>query len=279
MSHHVTNVTTLAINYFKSFFIKQKYYLSICCIVKDENDYLNEWLNYHLKIGVQHFFIYDNGSKIPVRDTVEQLNLIDKTTIIDFPGLSKQHDAYRHCLRKFGSLSQWIAFIDIDEFIVPKKKPNSLSAFLKNFEPYGGLGINWLMFGSKGLLKKSKDSQLKTFTFRAKNDFEVNRHIKSIVQPKYVRAVRDPHSFKYLKGKYCVNEKFRRIDGPFTDVSVDDIQINHYFSRSLEEYKAKITRGRADNSSIERSMEQFYNCDKLSNDIEDTTIISLIDNS
>ncbi len=34
----------------------------IVCIVKDEADYLEEWLAYHVALGVDHFVIYDNGS-------------------------------------------------------------------------------------------------------------------------------------------------------------------------------------------------------------------------
>ena len=277
MNHHVSNLVTLAINYFKPVFFKTRYYISVCCIVKDENEYLKEWLSYHLKVGVQHFFIYDNGSVVPIQQTIEQLGLSKQVTVISFPGTSKQVEAYRHCLRNFGSLSQWIAFIDVDEFIVPKSKPNDLAQFLRKFEPYGGLGINWLLFGSAGHQAKSKEPQLKRFTLRSKNDFSVNRHIKSIVQPKYVRIVRDPHSFKYIIGKYCVNEKFVRIDGPFADVSVETIQINHYFCRSLEEYVEKIKRGRADDANIQRSLEQFRGSDKYANDIEDKTILAIID--
>ncbi|HTE05590.1 MAG TPA: glycosyltransferase family 2 protein, partial [Planctomycetota bacterium] len=36
-------------------------YLSACCIAKQEHAYLEEWIDYHLRVGVEHFFIYDDG--------------------------------------------------------------------------------------------------------------------------------------------------------------------------------------------------------------------------
>ena len=43
-------------------------YLALCCIVKDENMFLKEWLAYHALLGVEHFYIYDNMSAVPVRE-------------------------------------------------------------------------------------------------------------------------------------------------------------------------------------------------------------------
>lgn len=39
-----------------------KYYLAICAISKDEGPYLKEWVEWHLKQGVEKFYIYDNES-------------------------------------------------------------------------------------------------------------------------------------------------------------------------------------------------------------------------
>ena len=46
--------------------IKFKYNTSICLICKDENPYINEWLEYHIGIGINHFYIYDNMSTVPI---------------------------------------------------------------------------------------------------------------------------------------------------------------------------------------------------------------------
>jgi hypothetical protein len=35
--------------------------IGISCIVKNEQDYIGEWLQFHIMQGVKDFIIYDNG--------------------------------------------------------------------------------------------------------------------------------------------------------------------------------------------------------------------------
>jgi hypothetical protein len=225
---------------------KFKYNLAICCIVKDEDDYLEEWINYHRKIGVQHFFIYDNGSKKPVKQIIKEANLKEYATVHSIIGKVKQLEAYDACLKHHGYLSQWIAFIDIDEFIVPKSTNGNLVEMLKDYEQFGGLGINWLLFGSSGHLEKTNRPVLERFLLRAKTDFHVNRHIKSIIQPRFVVQAAGSHAFFFKKNYHCVNENYITIHDSFADVSIRKIHINHYYCKSLEEYHNKIERGLPD---------------------------------
>ncbi|MDE6460455.1 MAG: glycosyltransferase family 92 protein, partial [Paramuribaculum sp.] len=41
---------------------KPKYYLAVCAIAKNEGSYFKEWIDWHLSVGVEKFYIYDNGS-------------------------------------------------------------------------------------------------------------------------------------------------------------------------------------------------------------------------
>lgn len=63
-----------------------KYYCSVCLIIRDENEYLEEWLKWHIGQGVEHFYIYDHGSRNPVKDFVKSLGAetSEKITVIDW---------------------------------------------------------------------------------------------------------------------------------------------------------------------------------------------------
>jgi hypothetical protein len=259
---------------FHKYTLKNRYYLSICCIIKDENKYLEEWLRFHLKAGVEHFYLYDNGSATPIAETIKKLNLEACTTVKMMKGKAKQVKAYANCIRAFGHTSQWIAFIDTDEFIVAKASGGNIPAFLKDYEKFGGLGVNWQIFGSAGHLTKTNRPQLESFTLRGKEDFHINRHIKSIVQPLYVKSTHNAHNFNYVKDKFAVNENFERIDGSFSTIRVNKIQINHYFCRSFEEFEEKMKRGLAD-TRRGRNHEQFHHHEEGANEIEDRTILEL----
>jgi hypothetical protein len=62
----------------------KKYYISACLLAKNENDYINEWLQWHINLGVEHFYIYDNESSTPLVNSINS-NYLPYCTIIDFP--------------------------------------------------------------------------------------------------------------------------------------------------------------------------------------------------
>ncbi|GGB80290.1 glycosyltransferase family 92 protein [Dyadobacter sediminis] len=269
-THYIREIIKCSLT-FKLWF---KYKLTVCCIVKDENEYIEEWINYHRGIGIQHFYIYDNGSKKPVKKTLSEVGLSDYVTVSSIFGEVKQLEAYNKCLKKFGRFSQWMAFIDVDEFIVPKSTNGNLVELLKDYVQFGGLGINWLVFGSSGHLKKSSKPVTERFQLRAEYDFHTNRHIKCIVQPKFVIHAVSPHAFLFKENYYCVNEYYKVISDSFSEVSVNKVQLNHYFCKSLEEYHFKLKRGRAD-TDRKRSIEEFYNHDHEANTVLDETILKI----
>ncbi len=219
------------------------YYLSICCIAKNETPYLEEWVNFHRAVGVEHFFIYDNESDIPISETLNKYIKNGIVTVKYFPGKGKQFDAYNDCLNNFGNKSKWISFIDCDEFILPKSADN-VPDILKNYESFGGLGVSWILFGAS---ENRSGLVIEDCVNGSDSSFFENRHIKSIVQPeKTIKAGSDPHHFVYKPKFGCVSEKFNNIKGPFAPSSTDIIQLNHYFIKSFKEFETKVNRGRAD---------------------------------
>ena len=45
-------------------------YLSACTIYRDAAPYLAEWVEFHRLVGVERFFLYDNGSSDDHRDVL-----------------------------------------------------------------------------------------------------------------------------------------------------------------------------------------------------------------
>jgi len=104
--------------------------IALCLFIKDENDYLKEWLEYHRSIGIQHFFVYDNNSKIPIVNTDSDVTVIVwKEDIV-----GKQSNAYYHCANNNKDY-RWIGFIDTDEFIIV----DNIVDFLDNYNNYNSV--------------------------------------------------------------------------------------------------------------------------------------------
>jgi len=239
--------------------------VGICAIIKDcYTPYLFEWLKYHRSIGVDYFFIYDNESEMPIGDTLERYFLqgmegIHVETIV---GNIKQIPAYHKCLEgiKSGALPfcDRIAFIDDDEFI--NCENGNIKETLKEYEEFSGLGINWRVFGSSGIKEKTPEGQRVKFTQHTTADFPPNRHIKSIVNPFVTeKTAGNPHSFIYSEG-HCVNVNKEIIPNALTAPIYEKIWLDHYFTRSLEEWEEKTKRGRSD-LDVARSLSEFYEVD------------------
>ena len=252
--------------------------VGICAIIRDCNEtYLKEWVEYHKLIGVDHFYIYDNESTIPIINTLK-----DYTEYISFfniIGEVKQIPAYQDLLHKLKNKElpeeitcDWVAYIDDDEFIVVTDEfNNNIKELLKNYNDFGGLGLNWKMFGSSGLKKLTDDKQVDKFTMSIPSTNPVNTHIKTILQPNKTIAVSSPHSFIFINSN-CVNINKEVLNGPLSNYSIHEkAWINHYYCKSEEEFQIKINRGRAD-ATIKRTMDEFYGLEKECTEYDDEII-------
>lgn len=235
----------------------------ICCIALNEQLYIQEWINYHIKLGFAKIYVYDNS------DDNNMLYIASHNIIvIHMPGTCKQLDAYSHFLNHYGMIHTWCAFIDCDEFIVLKQHKN-IRDFCLQYLHSGALGINWVLFGSNNELKYVDKPVLERFTKRQSG---INEHIKCIVCCADTIGFINPHVPILQMGTYIKDIRNNKIDWAFNYIGSDDIcQINHYFVKSKEEFMTKIARGRAD-TTIHRSEEEFNTHDY--NDIDDYTALN-----
>lgn len=218
-------------------------YLSLCLICKDENDYLPEWLDYHILMGVDRFYIYDNESSTSLRESLQHYIARRWVIVVDIPGRAQQLAAYDHCLQTFGTNTFWLGFIDTDEFLVPKNS-HDLKATLAEFESYGGVAVSSLFFGSNGHASRPPEGQIAGYTTCVHESFNEYDLVKSIIRPSCVVMPNSPHDFIFREGFYCVNENSVRVDGQHFPVSVGKLQLNHYYCRSEQEIQRKLKRGR-----------------------------------
>jgi hypothetical protein len=214
-------------------------YCAVCLIAKDEEYYLEEWCEYHLRIGFDTIIIYDNGSKISIKYILQKYIDIDRVIVHEVSGKFEQEKTYTSCVKKYREEFRWIAFIDSDEFIFLKKAEN-IKIFLAEYECYGGIVANWVNFGTSGLLKRKDNSQI--FNFILTDEAESST-IKSIVQISKVERY-GVHGATFLDKYYAVSADHIALhhdcySSPFCN---DKIQINHYLFRAWEDYERKSRR-------------------------------------
>ncbi|MDL2222751.1 glycosyltransferase family 92 protein [Bacteroidales bacterium OttesenSCG-928-M11] len=242
------------------------YYLAVCAMAKNEGPYFPEWIEWHRKMGVDKFYIYDNESDDNTKQILEPYiasGLVDYTF---WEGKKQQLPIYDHCFETHRLEARWIAVIDLDEFIVPLRD-KSIPEFLKPLEQYPSVEINWLVYGSGGAKEKTEGSVMERFTKHSLPGHKLNRHVKSIVDPRRIFTFIGSHEAARINGK-AVDSNGSRIRKGFRDREPqhDIIRINHYAIKSYEEFLGKRARGRSRVTSI-RGLDYFDQYDL--NDIEE----------
>lgn len=222
-----------------------KYYLSLCCIIKDERN-LEEFIIYHHVVGVEHFYIYDNESSLPIKERLNSYFYKKICTIIDYPGKKKQLDAYNDCIKKVKDETVWLIVCDGDEYIVPKKKNYwSVRDFLNEYEYAHAIGINWVLFGTSFYETKQDGYIIDKYRYCSGQ----NKHIKTICKPLYTICFKGAHDACLLNPNKYIDAKGNIINGAFNEnYTIDVIQINHYHFKSAEEIIEKYNRGNADSN-------------------------------
>jgi hypothetical protein len=234
--------------------------IALVCIAKDEDNYINEWVGYHLKLGFNKIYIYEN-------DWYSNINHPDVITIL-VNGSRQQIPVYNHFINEYKNEYDWVAFLDVDEFIVLKKH-NTIHELMNDYNTESALGINWVFFGDNNKTFNGDYSVLERFTKRQE---VVNGHIKSIVNPKKV-IMMNVHSHV----GQCIDTNRKRIDNSSFNPNgpIDVAQINHYFTKTKDEYIKKMNRGRADTGTY-RDISDF---DKHNiNEIEDLIALNFYKN-
>jgi len=232
---------------------------SIVAMIKNEARYLEEWLNYHLVAGVDHFYIYDNDS---ADNTQEILQPYIEAELVDyFPvsGELMKIPVYNEAVRQFKFATRYMAFLDCNEFLFPKTNQSVAEVADEIFskdERVAGLTVNWQIFGSNNLEKADFDRNvLERFTRRApRNWFEPpteenqpagNIFVKTIANPRYIRSIINPHFPFYFDGKFAVNSAGVHVPYWGCEPVTDKIVINNYFTKSKEEFQSK-----SDNAAV-----------------------------
>lgn len=236
--------------------------LSVGAVMKNEGPYLEEWIKFHLALGVDHFYLVDDHSTDNSCALLESWVSEGKVTLLQSRRKNfNQRYAYRLILRLARKQSKWLAFIDLDEFLFSPKYLN-LKECLENFADLPAVFVYWVLYGASGHKTKPSGPVIENFTrclplelvdqdsfpHRAPEGYVTGwaRDGKSIVNP---RAVWWPDAH-YPKGIFWGSVLDENGDSPVTKdktvirpPSANLLRINHYWSKSLEEMEKKALRG------------------------------------
>ena len=216
---------------------------------KNENLYAKEFMEYYMKLGVDHLFIYDNNEPFTekIKDVLDK-KYIDKITFYETHKFNITHqaqaftDCYRNNINKF----DWFIMVDMDEYLYIIK--DTLKNYLMNdrFNKCDFIKIHWADTRDNNLLYYDP----RPLFIRFKGPYVKSIYIKSIIRGNIPNLTYWVHSPKIspIKNITCTNDgkiihytniNFEKIN----KINTNKAYIIHYSYKSTEEFINKYKRG------------------------------------
>jgi hypothetical protein len=277
---------------------EENYFLSIVAIFKGENHYLLEWLEFHRLMGVEHFFLYDNGLEESSADLLAPYVQKGIVTHVQFPHrpglkdksnkigtLTLQQLAYGDCLIRFRRHLQYLIQLDIDEFIFPiSQEMDSVKGVLQtlNKAHIKGIETDWKIFGSNNHDSRPPGLVTENYTKTTNQLTDLKlTNVKSIGNVDFISTkyqFSNVHRFIY---RFSIIDIFKRLFIGYPRVvhekNADQLfQLNHYKMKSKEDYLNKRVVYSESWLADHNFEQEFENYNSKLNDIEDHNILRFI---
>lgn len=239
----------------------------VVCPIKNNNEYLIEFVEHYIKIGFDKIYLYDNNDDdlINPKDILQKYILNGVVKIINYRNSVFVDTVQRNHFYSYADF-EWVFFADDDEFLELNKHKN-INDFLASFDRnVKKIAINNLHFGDNnrcyyeqgyvqslfkdplpidiGNEKYKFNSAIKSILKKVKGNYELNAH-----------SLINDHPYYNAENKTI---KLRSFWNTFDDdISYDTAYIKHYCTKSLEEFiKCKVKRVQRNNLKF---MNERYN--------------------
>lgn len=262
----ITDIDLIRIDKFTPEYTGKKYTLSVGSMFKNEAWAMVEWIEHHIRHGVDHFFMVNDGS---TDNSVELLQpYIDRGLVTLFDAdwkyyWGRQRDLYNHYFLPILKHTQWFIILDLDEFFWSKSYTNLKDAFAC-CSHLGQIQFQWRMFGSNNH-EKQPASIVEGFTKRQGGDLAYNDvwSLKYAVNSNYEFLSFDIHHANFAN-KEDEQGRWQIIGEPV-------FALNHYCCQSREFWnKVKCTRG--DSDDFRKRVETDFDLVDF-NEVEDTELL------
>lgn len=238
--------------------------IAICAVAKDQGADVPEWAAWHARLGVSKIWLYDDGSVPPLADSValaEAAGVLPRglvtvhplATVSAHPSLRPQMAAYDACVATHRAEAAWLAFVDVDEFIVaaddaPDLPPPFLPTILAAYPTAAAVVLHWRVFGSGGHVTPPEGGVVASYTSCIPPTDPESHHIKTIARSSLLATVEPclgPHHFAHAEGWFAVDLAGCRVDGPTSPYppAHTPLALHHYAVKSDAEFAAKAARG------------------------------------
>jgi hypothetical protein len=223
--------------------------MKICLlvIIKNEHEYIDDYVKYHLALGVDHIFFLEDYDSKPHDEVVMKYG--DKVTLLKASDIFDNRVNVDHFQNKYTDDClqlikknydfDWCFVIDIDEYLTLECKGSTLKDIMFQFGWYDSVVLQWENYGSNGLVYKpdySSKSVTETYTKKTvlKNDIDLTTKLAYNMRKFNENTFQDIHTPK-KDTNWCKPDFSKEMK----TVVYDKIYIRHYITKSWEEFVNK----------------------------------------
>ena len=236
--------------------------LCILTVIKNEHPYLDEWIKYHLDLGIDHIFILEDidsdshkeitkkyGHKVSLDSVslvLDETELKEAKEVKALNKYSVQHiyfrDGLNYLQRNYTGLYDWCFVIDNDEFIAFENKNDTLKDIVNLYKDYDAFVMSWKCYGANGHVSRPAcNSVIEAYPKEAEG--RVSNEVKTKTcynLKKFRKSFLYTHHHPTEMCNWC-NTDYKK---DYAIPTYNKIYIKHYITKSWEEYVWKRkTRG------------------------------------
>lgn len=232
----------------------------ICCIGKNENRYVREYVEWHKHIGVSHIRLYDNNDPDGERfeDVIGDYINEGYVDLVDVRGKKVvQLKCYTDCYRELKNDYDWVLFIDCgDEYLTFNNSIPNIQAYLSmpQFRNYDMIHVNLMTVGDNEKVDYEDKPLMERFPEPIPFDrnvaynFPEDMHVSSIVRGGLDDIKWEGQGFTHTPSpnnlRCCNNVGFYvESESPFAPVDFQFAAFKHYTTKTAREYCDKMRRG------------------------------------
>lgn len=255
----------------------------ICTVIKNEHQYLDEWIKYHLDLGINHIFIFEdmdsdshksityNYTNVTLKRINDVLSEADTNRAIELKLSRKSNPQFiyiKRCLKYIQSNYDfdWCFSIDNDEFIT-LENDDRLDNILAKYTGYDAVILQWKCYGANGYINKPDyryNSVVGTYIDEMTGYIPIKKPF--LTKPCYnLKTYKDQYFGHVHQASDLCNWCKTDFSKNRESIVYDNIFLRHYITKSWEEYVWKMkTRGYF--TGLTRTIDFFFTINPDMND-------------
>ena len=256
----------------------------IATCVKNEISYLEDFIKYHLDIGIDEIFIYEDYGSVSHKEICDKYDNVYLSSILDIFPEEQREEIIQMRIDKVPSqtlyINQmlkylhpthnegwWCWLIEIDEYITSTEP---LEDILGRFNDRDAVLVYWKNYGASGHVYKPKydkpiwEIYTQPCGYELFSDFKYFKITKFIVNMNKWKP-----SMRYYIHNASVN--WVKVDGTYkrTEIVYEPLYLRHYITKSYQEYCWKLFK-RGMHHPNHRTLESFFQmCPEMREKISD----------